>query len=567
MCQRAPIRRRPCDRSIGRSEKSITNAYRLPSTADTCPAPDRTSLAAASDHPTARCRSPDRRRNDDCDPSGDTRGVRIRAGGCSLDWLFASLAIDPYQCSARGRVTDGNVGESPVAGHVRILRAVCRRSEVADERDRRAHSAQRLRIESNGAKRPGCRVDDVGRRHDCAWLPLRSKILVAPVDSTRAMWDLIASSRSRDREEDLSCRERLRPQMYRSPPHRGPGASTRAVCRPRPVPASSHPHRPRQRQSSSLIHVRLRGPKAVRVTDVAGPLVEGTRFKPSWASKRNPLTIRRKHRMPRRSKTGEDDGCKLIQRPDHDGAAAADPCHAIAVGRNRDITGDAVEQKRAVRRRHDRQPRDFGAAGGAAYRTANAPASAAPMTTTPTEATRSHRPRRALADGATDCRDGDWKTRAASSNTNRAVETSLILRLDLLEAPANQCANGSRHICRQRVPPRLVAQNGRRRLGDILTLERAPSREHFSSTQPNAQMSVRLSTGLPSRLLGAHVGGGAENHAALRHRRGGNRRRIEDGRPTQRRAAAVSIAFASPKSSTFTFPSGVSLMLAGFRSR
>ncbi len=30
---------------------------------------------------------------------------------------------------------------------------------------------------------------------------------------------------------------------------------------------------------------------------------------------------------------------------------------------------------------------------------------------------------------------------------------------------------------------------------------------------------------------------------------------------------AVSIAFANPKSSTFTAPSGVSLMLAGFRSR
>ena len=34
------------------------------------------------------------------------------------------------------------------------------------------------------------------------------------------------------------------------------------------------------------------------------------------------------------------------------------------------------------------------------------------------------------------------------------------------------------------------------------------------STHPNAQMSARLSTGLPARLLGAHVRRRAENHAA-----------------------------------------------------
>ncbi len=45
------------------------------------------------------------------------------------------------------------------------------------------------------------------------------------------------------------------------------------------------------------------------------------------------------------------------------------------------------------------------------------------------------------------------------------------------------------------------------------------------STQPNAQMSARLSTGLPARLLRAHVGGGAENHAGPRSSRGRRDRR------------------------------------------
>ena len=45
------------------------------------------------------------------------------------------------------------------------------------------------------------------------------------------------------------------------------------------------------------------------------------------------------------------------------------------------------------------------------------------------------------------------------------------------------------------------------------------------STQPNAQMSVRLSTGLPARLLGAHVGGGPED-GALARAADGHRRRL-----------------------------------------
>ena len=366
MCQRAPNRRRPCDRSIGGSEKSITNAYRLPSTADTCPAPDRTSLsAAASDHPTARCRSPDRRRTR---RSAIRRAIPVDTdtrGRVLPHWLFASLAIDPYQRSAGGRMTDGNVGESPIAGHVRILRAMCRRSEVADQRDRRAHGAQRLWIESDGAKRPGCRVDDVGRRHE---VRMASAAQQGPCRSGRfdkSDVGLVASSRSRDREEDLACRERSpAADGTRSPPHRGPGASNTCGCAaPRAGYLDrSHPHRS---AAKTIVvaqpHVRPRGPKAARVTDVAGPArSKEPVFKPSLGHRatQSHSTIRRKHRMPRRSRTGEDERAQADRAP---GTTTVPPplTHATRLpsGRNRDILRVTPSSRSArFAGRHDRQP-------------------------------------------------------------------------------------------------------------------------------------------------------------------------------------------------------------------
>ena len=73
---------------------------------------------------------------------------------------------------------------------------------------------------------------------------------------------------------------------------------------------------------------------------------------------------------------------------------------------------------------------------------------------------------------------------------------------------------------------------------------------------------------LAARLLRGHVRGGAENHARLR-RGARERRRVEAGElaleaPSPARGSR---AFARPKSSTFTAPVAVSLMLAGFRSR
>ena len=86
------------------------------------------------------------------------------------------------------------------------------------------------------------------------------------------------------------------------------------------------------------------------------------------------------------------------------------------------------------------------------------------------------------------------------------------------------------------------------------------------STQPNAQMSARLSTGLPracSGLMYAAVPRICPTPVIIASV-------VIAGdwdNPTAPGAAGASANFARPKSSTFTVPSGRTLMLAGFRSR
>jgi hypothetical protein len=79
-------------------------------------------------------------------------------------------------------------------------------------------------------------------------------------------------------------------------------------------------------------------------------------------------------------------------------------------------------------------------------------------------------------------------------------------------------------------------------------------------------MSARLSTGLALRLLGGHVGSGAQDHAAHRERQP-DVVNVGELEHVRRRALAVARLRARPKSSTFTVPSARSLMFAGFRSR
>ena len=99
-----------------------------------------------------------------------------------------------------------------------------------------------------------------------------------------------------------------------------------------------------------------------------------------------------------------------------------------------------------------------------------------------------------------------------------------------------------------------LCEHARERVRDVLARRTLAAREHLEQHAPNAQMSARLSTGSAPRLLRAHVRGGAEDHARLRHRRRRDRRRLRHVRGAALRSG--SIAFASPKSSTFTVPSG-----------
>ena len=133
-----------------------------------------------------------------------------------------------------------------------------------------------------------------------------------------------------------------------------------------------------------------------------------------------------------------------------------------------------------------------------------------------------------------------------------------------LEAPAQQLADGGR-ACRPAARPVGFALRTAASVSVTVSPSKAACPVSISkSTQPKAQMSVRLSTACraPAR---AHVGGRARG--SRRPRVGGasvgDRRR---GRVERRRLASRR-ALARPKSSTFTLPSGVSFTFAGLRSR
>ena len=81
------------------------------------------------------------------------------------------------------------------------------------------------------------------------------------------------------------------------------------------------------------------------------------------------------------------------------------------------------------------------------------------------------------------------------------------------------------------------------------------------STTPNDQISARLSTALPAACSGLmYAAVPMIMPACVGHRQGG---RVAGFEPSDEPGATA----ASPKSSTLTTPSGVIMMLAGFRSR
>ena len=151
-----------------------------------------------------------------------------------------------------------------------------------------------------------------------------------------------------------------------------------------------------------------------------------------------------------------------------------------------------------------------------------------------------------------------------SSSTIRASPMSRNRRLTSRSRHrAMRCRTDAGVDAGKRRPVDVLAQDRRERVGNIVALERALARQHFvehAAERPHVAPLVGLAS---LRLFGTHVGGGAENHAHLSSRACDRRRR----RDVARLPPPGSNAFASPKSSTFTVPSGRTLMLAGLRSR
>ena len=72
----------------------------------------------------------------------------------------------------------------------------------------------------------------------------------------------------------------------------------------------------------------------------------------------------------------------------------------------------------------------------------------------------------------------------------------------LLETALQQTTDARRRRCRQRRPVGFAVEDGRDRIGDRLAREAIRPVSISYSTQPNAQMSVRLSTACPRACSG-----------------------------------------------------------------
>ena len=72
----------------------------------------------------------------------------------------------------------------------------------------------------------------------------------------------------------------------------------------------------------------------------------------------------------------------------------------------------------------------------------------------------------------------------------------------LLQAAAQQSVDRRMSRRRKRAEVRLALDDAGKHVGDLVALERAPTRQHLSGTQPNAQISVRLSTAFPLACSG-----------------------------------------------------------------
>ena len=112
-----------------------------------------------------------------------------------------------------------------------------------------------------------------------------------------------------------------------------------------------------------------------------------------------------------------------------------------------------------------------------------------------------------------------------SSSTIRASPMSRSRRLDVpIETPRHQTPHRHGRRRGERRPVDVLAQDRRERVGNVIALERALTRQHLvehGAERPHVAPLVGLAS---LRLLGTHVCGGAKDDAHLRQRRARDRR-------------------------------------------
>ena len=99
-----------------------------------------------------------------------------------------------------------------------------------------------------------------------------------------------------------------------------------------------------------------------------------------------------------------------------------------------------------------------------------------------------------------------------------------------LETTSDVGAEHGGHTDRQQRPVRFSRKHRRQRLGHVATYERPFARHHLIQHRTERPPVAALIDGPALRLLRRHVGGGAQDHPGLRHRRCRDRRRLRHPR-------------------------------------